>query len=68
MKKNIVSNYIINDTKFTNTNNTVTKPKNLKTTPSLIYPKKGTGIVHKPINNIVHVTYNNFLANPIKNY
>lgn len=70
MKKNIKSNQIINDKKFVSVNRSVTKPKPLYTIPNYYntFPKQTLPVSHTPVNNMVHVTYGNFIANPIKNY
>ena len=69
MNRNIKSNTIINDKKFVSVNRTVTKPKPLKTIPNYnTFPKKTTPIAHTPVNNMVQVTFGNFINNPIKNY
>ena len=69
MNRNIRSNTIINDRKFISVNRNVTKPKPLKTIPNYnTFPKQTLPTAHTPVNNMVHVTYGNFINNPVKNY
>ena len=67
-RKTIRSNYVISNKRTYNTNKTLLEPVPLKTTPNDNFPKRSTGIINRPVNNYVKVTYGNFINQPIKNY
>ena len=67
-RKPIRSNYVISNKRKFNVNKNFVEPVPLKATPSPYYPKKSPGIINKPVNNYVKVTYGNFINQPIKNF